>query len=658
MTTTAATTTTGADLGVVREIDEFRQFVGHQAGLTTEDRLLLLTQAEVLIRDVYVHLPLKRAMHAIDPVQRLRLLRARTDELDDLAFHAELRDIFNDLRDLHTSYGLPEPYRGIAFLGILVEQFEEGGQPRWLVSKVAEHIVTEPTLRVGSRITHWNGMAMARAVWRNAENEAGSNPPARYVRGLESMTLRAVAGSLPPDEDWVHLRYVTDGTVHETRIGWKVYDKGADILAGSPDPAGLREALRTPLRYQLGVDVRTDVVRRAKKDLFAPAAVLEEQRVAAVGVAERTEEMAQAGVIPTTRPDDLTARVVRTAGGTFGHLRLWTFHMKDRKIVEYLNEVIRLLSTEFPKNGLIIDVRGNGGGFIVAAEFLLQLLTPRRITPEPSQFVCTSSTMELTDVVDSMRPWHASIGQAVSTGAAYSTGLPLSPNDVVNSVGQIYHGPVVLVTDAFCYSATDIFAAGFVDHEIGPVLGVDRNTGAGGANVVRHADLTEDWTGGPLRPLPGGAEMTVSLRRTLRVGEKAGQPVEDLGVVPTSLHAMTENDLLHGNRDLLEAAGALLAGRPARTLDVSVADIDGTTVTFELTTGNVTSVDVYVDGRPVAGPIPGDDTHVTVHLPGATAAVRFEGFSGRELVASRQVRFAPRDPGGVMPVSGWMPLGA
>ena len=44
-------------------------------------------------------------------------------------------------------------------------------------------------------------------------------------------------------------------------------------------------------------------------------------------------------------------------------------------------------------------------------------------------------------------------------------------------------GPVVLITDARCYSTTDIFAAGFQDHKVGTILGTDNNTGAGGANV-------------------------------------------------------------------------------------------------------------------------------------------------------------------------------
>ena len=113
--------------------------------------------------------------------------------------------------------------------------------------------------------------------------------------------------------------------------------------------------------------------------------------------------------------------------------------------------------------------------------------------------------------------------------------------DGANEIGQTYHGPVVLVTDARCYSATDIFAAGFADHEIGPILGVDDNTGAGGANV---------WTHGLLAQLLGGRRQRTRRPRTrrcprartcgsrsggrLRVGALSGTPVEDLGVGPTS----------------------------------------------------------------------------------------------------------------------------
>src|SRR3712207_4451464 len=144
--------------------------------------------------------------------------------------------------------------------------------------------------------------------------------------------------------------------------------------------------------------------------------------------------------------------------------------------------------------------------------------------------------------------------RALETGAIFSSAFPITPVDGANRRGQRYSGPVVLVTDARCYSATDIFAAGFQDHGIGDVLGVDDNTGAGGANVWEHRLLLRllgqegnpslPVPGSPLRSLPKQAGMRVSIRRTLRVGAQAGTELEDLGVVPDARHEMTRRDLL------------------------------------------------------------------------------------------------------------------
>ena len=77
---------------------------------------------------------------------------------------------------------------------------------------------------------------------------------------------------------------------------------------------------------------------------------------------------------------------------------------------------------------------------------------------------------------------------ALQTGSPFSAGFPISDPKKCNEMGQRYFGPVVLITDALCYSTTDIFAAGFQDHEIGKVIGVHETTGAGGANVWEHSE--------------------------------------------------------------------------------------------------------------------------------------------------------------------------
>ena len=636
----AATLAPEHGLGTVRSMPEFRDLADEQPALTSEQRRVLVEQATILVTDLYAHLPLKRAMHAVDPVQRLRLLTHRLDAMSDREFHAELLDIMIELRDLHTNYFLPSPYAGrLAFIGVLVERFGSADAPRFLVSKVFDHLVTEPTLTAGVEVTHWNGAPIELAVWRNAEREAGSNRPARLARGLESLTLRSLGASLPPDEDWVDLRYLVDGDPHEARLPWRVFDSVEEIISPDTPPSGLLAGLTVPPGHLIGLDARTELARRVKKQLFAPAAVAEERRVARsrATVPTTTEAQQAAGIIATNRPDELLAKTIDTAHGTFGYLRIFTFLMRDGDIGAFVSEIARLLDNEFPPDGLIVDVRGNGGGYVIAAEFLLQFLTPRPIQPEPAQFVTTPATLDLCRTVTDMQPWAPSIAQAIETAAQYSTAIPLSPPDLVNAVGQLYHGPVLLITDALCYSACDMFAAGFADHEIGTVLGVDSNTGAGGANVLDHTRLLEDWTDGPLQPLPGGAQLRVSLRRTLRVGESAGQPVEDLGIRPDEIHAMTRDDLIGDNRDLLDHAGQLLSGGVVRILDASIAATGDAGTQIAVTTQGLDTVDVYVDGRPRATAVPAPDGTNTVTIEHASGPIRLEGFADGQLAAARHL---------------------
>jgi C-terminal processing protease CtpA/Prc len=234
-----------------------------------------------------------------------------------------------------------------------------------------------------------------------------------------------------------------------------------------------------------------------------------------------------------------------------------------------------------------------------------------------------------------MKPWKDSLLQAVQTGAQFSKGIPLSSENVVNSFGQIYFSPVVLITDAYCYSACDMFAAGFQDHNIGPILGVDESTGAGGANVLTHKVLLDGWNGGPLQNLPGGASMRVSLRRTLRVGERASQPVEDLGVVRDLPYQMTKDDLLAGNRDLLNRAGEILSTGTPRLFKIQLST-QGPNLKIRATTENVGSIDVYVDGRPtISSATPNGTTEISIPVPPQNAQLSIDGFDNGELVAAR-----------------------
>ena len=189
-----------------------------------DERALIIDQAIALFEQIYVHLPLKRAMYAIDPVQRLRLLRYQLKQSKaDLSFHRKMIDIFTSLHDLHTNYLLPDPFHGgVAALPFRVEAFFADGVRKYLLAGTAR-CFAHSTFRAGVEVHFWNGVPIARAVEVAAAYGAGSNPDASHARGLAALTARPLTLSPPPDEEWVVVGYRTaEGRDLEFRADWIV----------------------------------------------------------------------------------------------------------------------------------------------------------------------------------------------------------------------------------------------------------------------------------------------------------------------------------------------------------------------------------------------------------------------------------------------------
>jgi hypothetical protein len=310
--------------------------------------------------------------------------------------------------------------------------------------------------------------------------------------------------------------------------------------------------------------------------------------------------------------DVFYAETQKVIGQTFGYIRLFSFDVDDAE--GFLKRFKRLITTEgFPQDGLVLDVRGNPGGNIRAAESLLQLFTPRRIEPELFEFINTPLNLRICKFAPvnwGLKRWLPSLGDSMLTGATYSAGFPLTGDLLSNGVGQVYYGPVVLVTDALSYSAADIFAAGFQDNDVGLVLGTSGNTGAGGANYWALDDLMRAQKADPQSPfkeLPKGARMIVAMRRSVRVGAHAGAPLEEFGVSPDRRHSMTRRDILGNNEDLLSKAAQILQQMPSFTVSVTFRTHKGARWVVVRATSKrptkkrpaIARVDVYVNHRPL-----------------------------------------------------------
>jgi hypothetical protein len=536
--------------------------------LSRSERLRVLSGFETVIGSVYAHLPLKRARYGFDPVQRLRILRTQVDAFDDNNFHAELAAILTQMRDYHTRYTGPAAFEGkVAVLPFLVDLYGPEDSPTYVVTKVGKGL--DAGFVPGVLLQYWNGVPIDLAVLRHSNEECAGRPDSVRAASLQSLTFRSLQFGPPPDEEWVIVGYRKvnaagrpSGALKELRIAWRVVDPTAVAALLPSAPSGKRAAR---LRRAMAVNPAAAAVRMAKMLLFAPEALTGAKPPDAPHVASRAARRRGNGgiaatTIDTTLPDTLRVQTLQVQGRSFGYLRIWGFDTDPDKFITELLRVIPLLPTE----GLIIDVRSNPGGYIVAAERALQLFTSKRIEPVRFSALATPFTRDmavLAGLEGDLDPWKASLQAAVRNGELYAQPLPITApaecNDI--AVERRYAGPVVLVGDTNTYSSGDIFAAGFVDHGIGPFVCVGAATGAGGANVWDYAELRRALAGTPLAlpSLPAGIGLTFSFRRITRSGPSEGLTIEDVGV-PGMPYAMTRNDLLFGNGDLLLHCVALL----------------------------------------------------------------------------------------------------
>ncbi len=605
--------------------------------LTRADRLRLVDGIQRVLEGVYTHLPLKRARYGFDPVQRLNILRTQIAELADDAFHFELADIVTRLRDAHTRYSGPTLLADkVAALPFLVEMIGSVDAPTYVVTKVGRGL--DAAFKPGIVLEYWNGVPIDRAVLRHSDNEVGGRPDSRRAWAVQSLTLRALRYDPPPDEHWVVIGYRTvseggdAGRAKEITIDWQIVDPTqiGPLLSGGP--TGTRAKA---LRRTRAIDPAAEAIRRAKMLLFAPHALTGKQAPAPWRLRtapRRTRQIAR--IIPTTLTAVLKAMSIDAPGGPFGYLRIFSF---DKEPDVFLAELLRLIPL-FPDRGLIIDIRGNPGGYIWAAELALQLFTPNQIEPTRFSTLATPFTREIAtigDVAEDLGPWKPSLDAAVRNGEVYAQAIPITDPEQCNALGQQYGGPVVLVGDSTTYSSGDLFSAGFVDNAIGPFICVGSATGAGGANVWEYGELRKALTGSPaaLPTLPDGIDLTFSFRRATRARSREGLPIEDVGVEGTP-YAITRNDLLNGNQDLIARCIAILKQQPFSRL---LAVVKRSSRSIQVTTEGLDRLDTLFDGHPGTSQSIAANATVTVSYPAGSKTVELAGFDGETLRQRRRL---------------------
>lgn len=431
---------------------------------TNAERRRMVEQIRFVISEVYVHQTMKEAQFGYDAIRSLDRLEPYLTELTDEEFHQSIVQLITRTKDRHLAFQGRNPNGISAVLPFQIERCWIEGNESYVVTKIRPGQVTQ-NLEAGAIVTHWNGTPIARHIRLTANLFDGGNEPASIARSLEFLTQRSLSRFTWPIESWVNLRFLIEDQPFEERFDWEGFDLGL-----VPDaPAIGRNAIGFGGDLEL---FQSQLVKRAE---FTPESFDEP--------GAEVDQSGDGTPVIVGHKNNFAFGSVTTAEGTFAYIRLYNFGANN--VDDIANDMIDAFG-QIPRNGLIIDMRGNSGGYIAAGERLLQLLTPRTITPTRFQFRATQTIRRMMMASSYFDRWKQSIDEALRTGEAFSQGYPIEGTDAdANQLGQYYFGPVVLMTDALAFSTADMFAAGFIDHSIGRVLCIDKNMAAAGGNNWR-----------------------------------------------------------------------------------------------------------------------------------------------------------------------------
>ena len=248
------------------------------------------------------------------------------------------------------------------------------------------------TSSTGVTIEYWNGIPFDRAVDLHAESETGGRPDARRARALESLTFRALDYAPPPERGVGGARLPRPQGRRRAKCGCigKVRSR-----ARRRRPVG-----RSATRIRRAINPAAEAMRRAKKFRFNHRPVDGRACSVATRASWRRSRIRRL-------PD--RAHGQDHASGTFGYLRIWSFDVDDDQA--FLDAAIALLR-DCRERGLIIDLRDNPGGFIWAAERLLQFFTPNPVTPTKFALRATPLTSAMARAAfnqSELAPWAESL---------------------------------------------------------------------------------------------------------------------------------------------------------------------------------------------------------------------------------------------------------
>ncbi|KAH6600218.1 hypothetical protein BASA50_002486 [Batrachochytrium salamandrivorans] len=470
---------------------------------------------------------------AADPFPIIKKLRETINTVSDEELQLGITDAFAMTRDRHTRWANMPPYSCFYATTDVEFTFIEGDDdiaknPTVVVTSTSEY----PDLRLlfgedyskiqaGDELLAINGLSFVDWFEKNKFKYGfGANDFGGQRTALDYLTTIYGEFNRLPSEDFIKFQFKSHAnpdiiyTVDVPYVSGRneeCWDLGSKLYKSLPSRAlpGTPETGLPVSAEQSGHSHESDTAHLSPRgyEMDSPE---DPEREADMDQISSSRQKSVVSLNPTDMTQ-ITWGIYKPKSTNMGIIRLDTFSLEDvgTKSLAVLKAVMivrSLLANELKDtNSVVYDLRGNSGG---NADFASNMAWQE-----------TEPNSRFTNV--------------------------LFPNSVksANTLGQAYLRPMGILNDAKCYSACEVFSGSIQGHDAGTIFGEDKQTGGGGAAVVKLDPWLIRASSTHFKTFPFSQELTsdsitytntltVGITQLIRTGRYNGQLIEDAGIEP------------------------------------------------------------------------------------------------------------------------------
>ncbi|MBY0416002.1 MAG: hypothetical protein K2Q18_17655, partial [Bdellovibrionales bacterium] len=417
-------------------------------------------------------------------------------------------------------------------------------------------------LNPGDVLVAINDLSPKAEISRLNPYNSGSNDGAFTRTGHSILTYRRQSSFPLPKENSVKLKFKKlNGDLFETTLAWLVFQ---DDECLKPKKNGEGSKKDTDAAENTFVTEYEKFYQVKKPSLKKSNSIFRSFQV----TDPKNEDKSFTIVNPSTETAEtsITWWSFKNENGLFGVIKLASFS-PEVSVSEAKSIISKLMTNELANvDGIIFDLRNNGGGTISYGHTITELVTAKPLDVLKFQLLNTPATRHYFFTAEPDSPFALELKKAEETKNIMTAAIPLSKASDVYNDGQSFFKPVAIFTNSSCYSTCDMMSALFQDHNLGDIWAEDAQTGAGGANNWNYdyiiGNLPKDNLG-PFQKLPFGMNIGFAFRQTVRTGSHAGELIEDEGVKADHVIPTTVEDVITNGKSQFVKISAGLAAKKA-----------------------------------------------------------------------------------------------